>query len=145
MVLSRPEVLGPTKPKEIHIEYPGGRGSREEQGEGNPNPDARICNSNGMLPVITKSAYFSPGIKLRAELKLWDRGTRVAIKFDADAHSTTSDHHVEVLIQLRAKSLLKFHRLVYYLYEEGKQTTKSTADESAASELGILDLDGMAE
>jgi hypothetical protein len=92
-------------------------------------------------------SHLRTGIKLRAELKLWDRGSRVTIKFDADTYSTIYDHHVEVLNQPRAKSLIKFHWLVAYLYEEGNQATKSTAqgDEGVASGFGILDLDGMAE
>ncbi|RXW12653.1 hypothetical protein EST38_g13201 [Candolleomyces aberdarensis] len=83
---------------------------------------------------------------LRVELKLWDRGTRLSIKFDADAYSTVYNHHVDVLNQLREKSLTKFHWLVAYLYDMGIKVTKSTIQggEGANSKLGILDLDGMA-
>jgi hypothetical protein len=59
--------------------------------------------------------------QLRSELLLWKSGDRESVQFDADAHSNAFDHHVDALQELRTNFPVKFHRLMHFLYIQGRQ------------------------
>jgi hypothetical protein len=70
------------------------------------------------VPLLDNSFTCSQLIA-RAELILWEKGRRVPLKFDADAHSGAFDSHLTLLNNLREKSLVELHRLLAYLHHQG--------------------------
>ncbi|KAJ2936205.1 hypothetical protein H1R20_g889, partial [Candolleomyces eurysporus] len=73
------------------------------------------------IPMLAFSATM-----LRAELLLWKFGTRQTVKFDADQHSTTYDHHVSALEELKGRFPVKFHHLMHFLYVQGSASASSS-------------------
>ncbi|KAJ2936260.1 hypothetical protein H1R20_g834, partial [Candolleomyces eurysporus] len=82
---------------------------------------------------------------LRAEIVLREKGRRTPLKFDADSHSGVFDSHLTILTNLSKRSLVKLHRLLAYLHQEGSKSneSKATSDENNSGTLRIMDLDGM--
>ncbi|RXW20302.1 hypothetical protein EST38_g5563 [Candolleomyces aberdarensis] len=65
---------------------------------------------------------------LRSELLLWKLGSRQTVKFDADQHSTTYDHHVSALGELKQRFPVKFHRLMHFLHTQASSTLTPASD-----------------
>ncbi|KAJ3502649.1 hypothetical protein NLJ89_g8788 [Agrocybe chaxingu] len=126
--------------KEAFFDTPSAFGYKFKEYYMSSHPNPELSEKELTVPLVALAAT-----GLYAGLYVWREGVRdaKAIKFEGDTYSSVFDLHKMYLLDLKGKSISKFHAVMSELYAKVTNEPKSNnATRKSGNPLSVMDLSG---